>query len=75
MFKATRGLSNDFPLTHRSKSELKKRNKQRELEEKKKQRAAAAPAKAEKHVSAEEAENNLTPNVCTATPQSIFYLE
>ncbi|MCJ1313961.1 lysyl-tRNA synthetase [Agyrium rufum] len=45
-----------------SKSELKKRIKQREIEEKKKQKSAAAPAKAIKNVSAEEAENNLTPN-------------
>ena len=47
-----------------SKSELKRRTKQRELEEKKNKKAAAAPPKAEKQMSAEEAENNLTANVC-----------
>lgn len=46
-----------------SKSELKKRQKLRQLEEKKKEKAAAAPAKTEKKVSAEEAESELTPNV------------
>ena len=46
-----------------SKTELKRRTKQREIEEKKKEKAAAAPAKAAKQMSAEEAENNLTPNV------------
>lgn len=48
-----------------SKSELKKRLKQRELEEKKKAKAAAAPVKAEKNpTSAEQQEADLTPNVC-----------
>lgn len=46
-----------------SKSELKKRQKQRQTEEKKREKAAAAPPKAEKKVSAEEAESELTPNV------------
>ena len=46
-----------------SKSELKKRQKQRANEGKKKEKAAAAPPRAEKHISAEEEENNLTPNV------------
>ncbi|KAL6714486.1 lysyl-tRNA synthetase [Lecanora helva] len=47
-----------------SKSELKKRQKQRELEEKKKAKAAAAPPKTEKksNTSAEEQEAELTPN-------------
>ncbi|MCJ1484800.1 lysyl-tRNA synthetase [Schaereria dolodes] len=45
-----------------SKSELKKRQKQRANEGKKKEKAAAAPPRAEKHISAEEEENNLTPN-------------
>ncbi|MCJ1254226.1 lysyl-tRNA synthetase [Lignoscripta atroalba] len=45
-----------------SKSELKKRQKQRAVEEKRKEKAAAAPARVEKHMSAEEEENNLTPN-------------
>ncbi len=48
-----------------SKTELKKRQKQREIEKKKKEKAAAAPPKAEKKVSAEEDESNLTPNVRT----------
>ncbi len=47
-----------------SKSELKRRTKQRDIEGKKKEKAAAAPPRAEKQMSAEEAENNLTPNVC-----------
>ena len=46
-----------------SKSELKKRIKQRQAEEKKKERAATAPPKAEKKKSVEEEEDNLTPNV------------
>lgn len=47
-----------------SKSELKKRQKQRQLEEKKKEKAAAAPPKAEKKTtSAEMDESNLNPNV------------
>ncbi|CAL8578817.1 lysyl-tRNA synthetase [Xanthoria parietina] len=47
-----------------SKSELKKRQKQRALEEKKKEKAAAAPSKPkpEKTASAEEDESQLTPN-------------
>ena len=45
-----------------SKSELKKRQKQRQLEEKKREKAAAAPPTAAKK-SAEELENDLTPNV------------
>lgn len=47
-----------------SKSELKKRQKQRVNEEKKREKAVAAPPKAVKNVSAEEEESNLTPNVC-----------
>jgi len=47
----------------RSKSELKKRQKQRETEQKKAAKAAAAGPRSEKHMSAEEMENNLTPNV------------
>ena len=50
-----------------SKSELKRRTKQREAESKKKEKTAAAPSKAEKQMSTEEAENNLTPNVCERT--------
>lgn len=46
-----------------SKTELKKRQKNREKESKKKEKVAAEPAKAEKKVSPEEAEANLTPNV------------
>ena len=46
-----------------SKSELKKRQKQRETEQKKAAKAAAAGPRTEKHMSAEEMENNLTPNV------------
>jgi hypothetical protein len=46
-----------------SKSELKKRLKLREKEAKKKEKEAAAPPKAQKKVSAEEEEANLTPNV------------
>ncbi|MCJ1397445.1 lysyl-tRNA synthetase [Xylographa trunciseda] len=45
-----------------SKSELKKRQKHRQVEEKKREKAAAAPMRVEKHISAEEEENNLTPN-------------
>ncbi|KAI4216920.1 MAG: hypothetical protein LQ351_000869 [Letrouitia transgressa] len=45
-----------------SKSELKKRQKQRQADEKKREKAAAVPLKAEKHQSAEEEESNLTPN-------------
>jgi lysyl-tRNA synthetase, class II len=48
-----------------SKSELKKRQKQRQAEEKKKEKAAAAgPLKTEKKaISGEMAESDLTPNV------------
>lgn len=46
-----------------SKSELKKRLKLREKEAKKKEKEVAAPPKAQKKVSAEEEEANLTPNV------------
>ncbi|KAJ5646765.1 lysyl-tRNA synthetase [Penicillium lividum] len=45
-----------------SKSELKRRQKLREKENKKKEKEAAAPPKAEKKVSAEDEESNLTPN-------------
>ncbi|KAL5357434.1 hypothetical protein BJX96DRAFT_144468 [Aspergillus floccosus] len=45
-----------------SKSELKRRQKMREKEAKKKEKEANAPPKAEKKVSAEEEEANLTPN-------------
>lgn len=53
-----------------SKSELKKRQKQRTLEEKKKEKAAAAPSKPkpEKTASAEEEESQLTPNVRSIDP-------
>ena len=52
-----------------SKTELKKRQKQRDNEKRKLERAAAAPPKAEKKkVSAEEEESNLTPNVCEVAP-------
>ena len=46
-----------------SKTELKRRDKQRKLEEKKLEKAAAAPPKTEKHRSAEEEEGDLTPSV------------
>lgn len=46
-----------------SKTELKKRQKQREKDARKKEKDAAAPPKAEKKVSAEEEEANLNPNV------------
>jgi len=46
-----------------SKSELKKRQKQRQLEEKKREKAAAAPPKVEKKAT-ELDESNLNPNVC-----------
>lgn len=46
-----------------SKSELKRRQKLREKEVKKKEKEATAPPKAEKKVSAEEEESNLSPNV------------
>ncbi|OQE81412.1 hypothetical protein PENNAL_c0041G06430 [Penicillium nalgiovense] len=45
-----------------SKTELKRRQKQREKDAKKKEKEAAAPPKAEKKSSAEEEEANLTPN-------------
>ncbi|KAK2761779.1 lysyl-tRNA synthetase [Arachnomyces sp. PD_36] len=44
-----------------SKSELKRRQKVRQLEEKKREKAAAAPPKPEKKVSAEDAEGELDP--------------
>jgi len=50
-----------------SKSELKKRQKHRQLEEKKaekREKAAAAPAHVPKEASAEEQEAELTPDVC-----------
>lgn len=53
-----------------SKSELKKRQKNRAKEAEKEKRAAAAPPKVEKKASAEEEESNLTPNVSFNT----FYL-
>ena len=54
-----------------SKSELKKRQKQRQLEEKKKEKAAAAPPKAEKKTTnAELDESNLNPNVSIPPPHS-----
>lgn len=46
-----------------SKSELKRRQKNREKEAKKKEKEATAPPKAQKTVSAEEDESNLSPNV------------
>lgn len=46
-----------------SKSELKRRQKQRERDAKKKDKVAAAPPKVEKKTSAEDDEANLTPNV------------
>ena len=55
-----------------SKSELKKRQKQRANDEKKKEKAAAAPPKAEKQKSAEEEESNLTPNVCGHSLQDVL---
>ncbi|KAJ9293923.1 hypothetical protein DTO271G3_7299 [Paecilomyces variotii] len=45
-----------------SKTELKRRQKLREKEAKKKEKEAAAPPKAEKKISEEEAESNLSPN-------------
>lgn len=56
-----------------SKSELKKRQKQRAQEEKKREKAAAAPPKpaAQKQTNAEEAEKELTPNVCTPTLSAV----
>lgn len=57
-----------------SKSELKRRQKLREKENKKKEKEAAAPPKAEKKVSAEDEESNLSPNVCMTytVPQLTF---
>ena len=46
-----------------SKTELKKRQKQREKDAKKKEKEVAAPPKTQKKVSAEEEEANLSPNV------------
>lgn len=51
-----------------SKSELKRRQKNREKEAKKKEKEAAAPPKAEKKTSAEDEEANLTPNVSHSLP-------
>lgn len=51
-----------------SKSELKRRQKNREKEAKKKEKEAAAPPKAEKKTSAEDEEANLTPNVSHFSP-------
>jgi lysyl-tRNA synthetase class 2 len=49
-----------------SKSELNKRQKQRQAEERKKEKAAAAPPKPEKKAAnAELDESNLNPNVCS----------
>jgi lysyl-tRNA synthetase, class II len=67
---ATTGLEQAVAGTHLdevtgekvSKSELKKRQKQRQAEEKKREKAAAAPPKAEKKGNAEVDESNLTPN-------------
>lgn len=55
-----------------SKSELKKRLKLREREAKKKEKEAAAPPKAQKKVSAEEEEANLSPNVSDRIQQHSF---
>lgn len=46
-----------------SKTELKKRQKQREKDAKKKEKDAAAPPKTQKKASTEEEEAELTPNV------------
>lgn len=54
-----------------SKTELKKRQKQRETEQKKAAKAASAPPKAEKKASAEEEESNLTPNVRASVPPTV----
>lgn len=54
-----------------SKTELKRRQKQREKDAKKKEKEAAAPPKAEKKSSAEEEEANLTPNVSALATGSI----
>lgn len=55
-----------------SKSELKRRQKQREKDARKKEKEAAAPPKVEKKASAEEEEANLTPNVSLGAPV-LFY--
>ncbi len=55
-----------------SKTELKKRQKQRETEQKKAAKAANAPPKSEKKASAEEEESNLTPNVRASMPQLVY---
>ncbi|KAI9818859.1 MAG: lysyl-tRNA synthetase [Pycnora praestabilis] len=52
----------DVTGEHVSKTEYKKRQKQRLADEKKREKAAAAPPKAEKKTSEEEEESNLTPN-------------
>jgi lysyl-tRNA synthetase class 2 len=46
-----------------SKSELKRRQKNRERDARKKEKEVTAPPKAEKRVSAEDEESNLAPNV------------
>lgn len=46
-----------------SKTELKRRQKQRARDEKKQQRTAAAPPRTEGHRSTEDDESSLTPNV------------
>ena len=70
-------IGRTFWLTTRydSKSELKKRIKQREQEEKKAAKAAAQPAKEkpEKKASAEEEEGELTPNVCLGITRDCIY--
>lgn len=71
MADATEGITQDTANLHLdevtgervSKSELKKRQKQRQLEEKKKEKAAAAPPKVEKKGMKREADEELTPNV------------
>lgn len=55
-----------------SKTELKRRQKLREKEAKKKEKEAAAPPKAEKKISEEEAESNLSPNVRLELPRIVI---
>lgn len=57
----------DYAYDPNSKSELKKRMKQREQDQKKAAKAATAPPKVQKHTSAEEEESHLTPNVSVPT--------
>ncbi len=54
-----------------SKTELKRRQKQRANEEKKKGKEPAAPPKAGRGISAEEEESNLTPNVSLRSTSNI----